>query len=52
VRTHEARINGLPGFVMIDRAGALHTGAFVIADGRITAIYLVVNPEKLQRVAF
>jgi RNA polymerase sigma-70 factor (ECF subfamily) len=52
VRVREARVNGLPGFVMMDAAGAVQTSAFAVADGRIAAIYLVINPEKLQGVAF
>lgn len=45
-------INGLPGFILADPEGALSTIAFDIAEGCIAAIYIVVNPEKLQRVAF
>ncbi len=52
LRAREASINGLPGFVMVDAEGALQTSAFAVADGRIAAIYLVANPDKLQRVAF
>ncbi len=51
-RMREARINGLPGFVLADAEGSVQTSAFAVEDGRITAIYLVANPEKLQRVAF
>jgi RNA polymerase sigma-70 factor, ECF subfamily len=51
-RVRDAHINGDPGFVFADPEGALQTIAFDIADGRIAAIYLVVNPDKLQRVAF
>lgn len=51
-RVRAARINGLPGYVFADAEGALRTVAFEFRDGRIAAIYLVVNPDKLQRVAF
>jgi RNA polymerase sigma-70 factor, ECF subfamily len=51
-RAREARINGLPGFVLADEAGSVQTSAFAVEDGRITAIYLVANPDKLRRVAF
>jgi RNA polymerase sigma-70 factor (ECF subfamily) len=51
-RVRDAHINGDPGFVFADPEGALQTIAFDIVDGRIAAIYLMVNPDKLQRVAF
>ena len=51
-RMRAARINGLPGFVLADEQGSVQTSAFAVEDGRIAAIYLVANPEKLQRVAF
>jgi RNA polymerase sigma-70 factor (ECF subfamily) len=51
-RTKPARINGLPGFIYSEPDGALQTAAFDIRDGSITAIYVVLNPEKLARVAF
>jgi RNA polymerase sigma-70 factor, ECF subfamily len=51
-RVRDAHINGDPGFVFADPEGALQTIAFDIADGRIAAIYLMVNPDKLRRVAF
>lgn len=48
----EARINDLPGFVLADDRGSMRTGAFAVEDGRIAAIYLVANREKLRHVAF
>jgi RNA polymerase sigma-70 factor, ECF subfamily len=51
-RVRAAAINGLPGFIYAEPDGALQTIAFDIRDGRITAIYVVLNPEKLARVAF
>lgn len=44
------RIDGLPGFVSIDRGDVLQTTALAIEDGRITAIYIVRNPDKLGHV--
>jgi RNA polymerase sigma factor (sigma-70 family) len=42
-------IDGLPGFVSLER-GILQTTAFEIEAGRITAIYITRNPDKLARV--
>jgi RNA polymerase sigma-70 factor, ECF subfamily len=44
-------INGLPGFVTIEGGGILQTTALEIADGRVVAIYVVRNPDKLRRIA-
>jgi RNA polymerase sigma-70 factor (ECF subfamily) len=46
---HTAEIDGLPGYVSIDR-GVVQTTALDIRDGKITAIYIVRNPEKLQHL--
>ncbi len=46
-----AWIDGLPGYISRERDGVLQTTALDIADGRITAIYITRNPEKLTRVA-
>ena len=43
-------INGLPGFVTIERGGMLQTTALEIEDGKIIAIYVVQNPDKLQHI--
>ncbi len=51
-RVRPQRLNGLPGFIYAEPGGALQTAAFDIRDGRIAAIYVVLNPEKLSRVAF
>ena len=45
------RINGLPGYVSIDPAGIVQTTALEIEDGRITAVYIVRNPDKLVGAA-
>jgi RNA polymerase sigma factor (sigma-70 family) len=46
-----ATINGLPGYVSIDRGQILQTTALDIRDGRVVAIYMMRNPEKLRHVA-
>jgi len=46
-----ALVNGLPGYVGIGRDGTLQTTALDIRDGRIHAIYVVRNPDKLKHVA-
>lgn len=46
---HTAEIDGLPGYVSIDR-GVLQTTALDIRDGKVTAIYIVRNPEKLRHL--
>jgi RNA polymerase sigma-70 factor (ECF subfamily) len=45
-----ARINGLPGFITREADGLLQTTAFLIEEDRIAAIYVVRNPEKLERL--
>lgn len=46
---HTAVIDGLPGYVSVDR-GVLQTTALDIRDGRIAAIYIVRNPDKLRHL--
>ena len=43
-------INGLPGFVTQEADGELQTTALDIEDGKITAIYVVRNPDKLKHL--
>ncbi|WP_269716036.1 sigma-70 family RNA polymerase sigma factor [Caulobacter sp. NIBR2454] len=43
-------IDGLPGYVSRERGDMLQTTAFEIENGRITAVYITRNPEKLERV--
>jgi RNA polymerase sigma-70 factor, ECF subfamily len=43
-------INGLPGFVTIEGDDTLQTTALEIADGRIAAIYMMRNPDKLRHL--
>ena len=44
-------INGLPGFVTIERGDILQTTALEIEDGGVAAIYVVRNPDKLRHIA-
>jgi RNA polymerase sigma-70 factor, ECF subfamily len=48
VRT--AFVNGLPGFVTREADGELQTTAFEIEGGRIAAIYIMRNPDKLRHL--
>jgi RNA polymerase sigma-70 factor, ECF subfamily len=50
--TRPATINGLAGFVIREPDGSLDTVAFEARAGRITAIYLTRNPDKLRYVRF
>jgi len=43
-------INGLPGFVTLEGGDILQTTALDIEDGRVAAIYVVRNPDKLTDV--
>ena len=43
-------IDGLPGFVSIDRGEVLQTTALEVREGKITALYIVRNPDKLRHV--
>ncbi|MGV3768660.1 MAG: sigma-70 family RNA polymerase sigma factor [Sphingobium phenoxybenzoativorans] len=45
------RINGLPGYVSMERGDTLQSTAFDIEDGRIKAIYIIRNPHKLRHLA-
>ena len=43
-------INGLPGFVTLEGDGELQTTALNIEDGKIRAIYVMRNPDKLRHL--
>jgi RNA polymerase sigma-70 factor (ECF subfamily) len=46
-----AMIDGLPGFVSVEKDGMIQTTAFDVTEGgRIHAIYIVRNPDKLERL--
>ncbi len=44
-------INGLPGFVTVEQGDIMQTTALQIEDGKIVAIYVTRNPEKLRHLA-
>ena len=50
MHVRQARINGLPGFVVTDAEGHMTTLALDIAAGTIAAIYIVTNPDKTRRI--
>lgn len=43
-------VNGLPGFVTREADGELQTTALQIEGGKITAIYVMRNPDKLRHL--
>jgi RNA polymerase sigma-70 factor (ECF subfamily) len=45
-------VNGRAGFVIREDDGSVDTMAFACRDGRIAAIYVTHNPEKLRHVGF
>jgi RNA polymerase sigma-70 factor (ECF subfamily) len=45
-----AMINGLPGFVSREADGEVQTTALEIENGKIKAIYVVRNPDKLRHL--
>ena len=47
---HYAMINGLPGFVTVEGDETLQTTALAIEDGKVVAIYVVRNPDKLRHL--
>lgn len=47
---HTGMINGLPGFVTREADGELQTTALEIADGKVCAIYVMRNPDKLRHM--
>ena len=47
---HAGMINGLPGFVTREADGELQTTALEIEDGKVTAIYVMRNPDKLKHM--
>ena len=55
-RNHESKlvragfVNGLPGFITLEADGEVQTTALEIEGGKIAAIYVVRNPDKLQHL--
>jgi RNA polymerase sigma-70 factor (ECF subfamily) len=44
---HLGRLNSLPGYVTLEPDGLPQSTALEVRDGRIAAVYVVRNPEKL-----
>jgi RNA polymerase sigma-70 factor, ECF subfamily len=44
-------VNGLPGFVSMEGGDILQTTALEIEDGRVVAVYVMRNPDKLRHLA-
>ena len=47
-----ATVNGRAGFVVREEDGLIDTMAFEVRDGRVAAIYVVRNPDKLRHVKY
>jgi RNA polymerase sigma-70 factor, ECF subfamily len=47
---HAGFISGLPGFVTREADGELQTTALDVEDGRVVAIYVMRNPDKLRHL--
>lgn len=45
-----AFVNGLPGFITLEADGEIQTTALDIEDGKIAAIYVMRNPDKLRHL--
>lgn len=45
-----AVIDGLPGFISVESGGIVQTTALQIEQGKIVAIYITRNPDKLQHL--
>jgi RNA polymerase sigma-70 factor (ECF subfamily) len=45
-----AFVNGLPGFITLEADGEIQTTALEIEDGKVTAIYVMRNPDKLRHL--
>jgi RNA polymerase sigma-70 factor, ECF subfamily len=43
-------INGLPRFVTVEQGDVMQTTALQIEDGRIVAVYVMRNPDKLRHL--
>jgi RNA polymerase sigma-70 factor (ECF subfamily) len=44
---HRGLINGMPGYISLEKGDTLQSTALEIVDGRIAAVYIVRNPNKL-----
>ncbi len=43
-------VNGLPGFITLEADGEIQTTALEIEDGKVAAIYVMRNPDKLKHL--
>ena len=43
-------VNGLPGFVTLEQGDTLQTTALQVEEGRIVAVYVTRNPDKLRHL--
>jgi RNA polymerase sigma-70 factor (ECF subfamily) len=51
-RLHRAEVNGRPGALLLDATGRpVAVWALEVAEGQVTAVSSVVNPEKLRHLA-
>ncbi|WP_313575726.1 sigma-70 family RNA polymerase sigma factor [Brevundimonas sp.] len=44
-------IDGLPGYISLERGRILQTTALTIVDGRIVEVFITRNPDKLAHIA-
>jgi RNA polymerase sigma-70 factor, ECF subfamily len=51
VKLRKALVNGAPGLVVRDADGILSVMTLTLDDGRIVAVDVIRNPDKLSRVA-
>jgi len=52
MQVRAATTNSLAGLVLREEDGSIDTMAFEHRDGRIVAIYVTRNPDKLQHIRF
>jgi RNA polymerase sigma-70 factor (ECF subfamily) len=44
-------IDGLPGYISLERGRILQTTALTVIDGRVVEVFITRNPDKLARIA-
>jgi RNA polymerase sigma-70 factor (ECF subfamily) len=49
--TRRLTVNGLPGEIAMNADGVMQTTALEIRDGRVAAVYVTRNPDKLRHLA-
>jgi RNA polymerase sigma-70 factor (ECF subfamily) len=50
VLAQPALINGVPGAVSVRNGKAISVGAFTVSDGKIVAIDILADPERLSQL--